>query len=109
MMTPGTWPPRTATAMTSAVNGPTPGSWVSTLNPRAGPGTLDNLPAEPVDPDQCRVDQRQAILDHLAGGGGPWPEPSSRTSSPPLASASAIPQPGPVIASGGHACGSFPG
>ena len=30
---------------------------------------------------------------------GPWPEPSSRTSSPPVASASAIPRPGPVIAS----------
>ena len=30
---------------------------------------------------------------------GPWPEPSSMTSSPPVASASAMPRPGPVIAS----------
>ena len=30
---------------------------------------------------------------------GPWPEPSSSTRSPPVASASAIPRPGPVIAS----------
>ena len=56
--------------MTSAVNGPAPGSWVSTLTRGAGPGTLADLPVEPAGPGLGRAGQRQAVPGHLAGGGG---------------------------------------
>ncbi len=55
---------------TSAVNGPTPGSWVSTLTRGSRPGPLVHLPVEPVDRLLQGVDQRQGVLDDLAGDRG---------------------------------------
>src|SRR5215467_1463267 len=53
--------------ITSAVNRPMPGSWVSSLTRGPGPGPLADLPAQPVNPLPQRVDQAQVIPDQLAG------------------------------------------
>jgi len=54
--------PASAT-MTSAVNGPAPGSWVSTPARGPGPGPLADLPVQPVDPLLQRAGQAQVIPD----------------------------------------------
>ena len=60
----------TSARMTSAVNGPTPGSWVRTLTRGSDLGSLVHLPVEPVDRGLQGVDQGQVVLDHLAGDRG---------------------------------------
>jgi hypothetical protein len=69
----------TSARITSAVNGPAPGSWVKTFTRGPGPGTLMNLPVQPVDPPLDRADQAPVIPGQLAGhrrqvqGGEPGP------------------------------------
>src|SRR5499427_9626503 len=57
---------------TKAVYGPAPGSWGKDFHPRVAACLLVHLPVQPVDRDLQGVDERQVVVDDLAGDRSQW-------------------------------------